>query len=288
MIGLGVAGSRAAGARPAPARARLRYLVAAEAVDARAGAADAARDTLARPARGDLARASRDVAGAEPASLFDAQLLMLDDPMLTRARRRADPRPAPSTPSGRSQQAGDELGALFDEVDDPYLRERQGDLQDVLGRLRMNLHRRVERRRATRSQRLDEPCVFVADDLPPSVAAQIDWTQTRGVRHRCRQLDVSHRDSGALAGRARDRRRCGTRRERIAPGSDVPPRRHDRRGVPRRRRRGGAGDSAAPAANARSSRPATTRRTISSRSRVTASACGSTRTSSWPTTWPMR
>ena len=28
---------------------------------------------------------------------------------------------------------------MFNQADDPYLRERKGDLQDVVGRLRMNL-----------------------------------------------------------------------------------------------------------------------------------------------------
>ena len=44
------------------------------------------------------------------------------------------------------QQVFDHLGAIFDGVDDPYLRERKGDLADVVGRLRMNL---TSRRRRT-------------------------------------------------------------------------------------------------------------------------------------------
>src|SRR5262249_56386022 len=77
-------------------------------------------------------------AGAEHAYLFDAQRLMLDDPMLVdRAVEiiRADRLNAESA----LQRALDELSALFDQLDDPYLRERKGDVADVVGRLWMNL-----------------------------------------------------------------------------------------------------------------------------------------------------
>jgi phosphoenolpyruvate-protein phosphotransferase (PTS system enzyme I) len=77
------------------------------------------------------------------------------------------------------QRAVDELGAVFDGVNDPYLRERKGDLHDVAGRLRMNLR---EDRGAPRDrlQDLDAPCVLVADELTPSVVAQLDWTRILG------------------------------------------------------------------------------------------------------------
>ena len=39
------------------------------------------------------------------------------------------------------QRAYEELCEVFATVEDPYLREREGDLADVAGRLRMNLRR---------------------------------------------------------------------------------------------------------------------------------------------------
>ena len=63
---------------------------------------------------------------------------MLDDPMLVdRAAEiiRAERLNAESA----LQRALDEISALFDQVDDPYLRERKGDVADVVGRLCMNL-----------------------------------------------------------------------------------------------------------------------------------------------------
>ena len=69
--------------------------------------------------------------------------------------------------------------AVFDDVDDPYLHERKGDLHDVAGRLRMNL--RDEKGGARdRLQDLDAPCVLIADELTPSVVAQLDWTRIKG------------------------------------------------------------------------------------------------------------
>jgi phosphotransferase system enzyme I (PtsI) len=77
------------------------------------------------------------------------------------------------------QRAVDEVGAVFDDIDDPYLRERKGDLHDVAGRLRMNLR---DERGAPRDrlQDLDAPCVLIADELTPSVVAQLDWTRILG------------------------------------------------------------------------------------------------------------
>jgi phosphotransferase system enzyme I (PtsI) len=99
------------------------------------------------------------------------------------------------------QRAVDEVGAVFDDIDDPYLRERKGDLHDVAGRLRMNL-RDDRGGPGDRLQDLETPCVLIADELTPSVVAQLDWTRIPGFRHRRRQPHVSHRPS------LRDRSAC--------------------------------------------------------------------------------
>ena len=64
-------------------------------------------------------------------------------------------------------------------VADPYLRERKGDVADLVGRLRMNLRSGV-RDAARLLRELDEPSVLIADELTPSLAAQVDWTKVRG------------------------------------------------------------------------------------------------------------
>ena len=95
-----------------------------------------------------------------------------------------------------------EFSAVFDEIADPYLRERKGDVADLVGRLKMNLRPGMATPRDLLRE-LDEASVLIADELTPSLVAQIDWTQGARVRHRRRQPDVSLGDSRALARGAR-------------------------------------------------------------------------------------
>src|SRR5207249_10376490 len=114
----------------------------------------------------------------ELASIFDAQLLMLDDPTLV-------PRAAEIIREQRVnaewavQQVFHEFSGVFDEVSDPYLRERKADLSDLVGRLRMNLRQGVATARDLLRD-LDESSVLIANELTPSLAAQVDWTKVRG------------------------------------------------------------------------------------------------------------
>jgi phosphotransferase system enzyme I (PtsI) len=116
-------------------------------------------------------------AGAELASLFDAQLLMLDDPMLF-ARAAALVRERRINAEWALQQAFDAVSSVLDGIEDPYLRERRGDVADVLGRLRMNLRRGADGPGALLRE-IDAPSVLIADELPPSMVAQLDWTRIR-------------------------------------------------------------------------------------------------------------
>ncbi len=114
----------------------------------------------------------------ELSSIFDAQVLMLEDPMLL-------PRAAAIIADQRVnaewavQQVFREFSAVFDDVADPYLRERQGDVADLVGRLKMNLRKHAATPRDLLRE-LDESSVLVADELTPSLAAQVDWTKVRG------------------------------------------------------------------------------------------------------------
>jgi phosphotransferase system enzyme I (PtsI) len=116
--------------------------------------------------------------GKELAAIFDAQLLLLDDPLLV-GRAAAIIRDERVNAEWAVQRAVDEVAEVFNGLADPYLRERKGDLQDVAGRLRLNL--RGEKGGARDLLRdLDAPCVLVADELVPSVVAQLDWDLIRG------------------------------------------------------------------------------------------------------------
>ena len=155
----------------------LRYRVVERKLDAELRRLEAAR-VLAREQLTAIGRRLERRRGPELASLFDAQILMLDDPMLI-------PRAAELVRQQRVnaewalQQVLDEFSAVFDEVADPYLRERKGDVADLVGRLRMNLRHGVATPRDLLRE-VDEASVLIADELTPSLAAQIDWTKVRG------------------------------------------------------------------------------------------------------------
>ena len=118
------------------------------------------------------------IRGADLAAIFDAQLLMLDDPMLV-GRAATIVCEKHVNAEWAVQRALDEVATVFDDIQDPYLHERKGDLHDIAGRLRMNLR---EEKGGARDllQDLDTPCVLIADELTPSVVAQLDWTRIRG------------------------------------------------------------------------------------------------------------
>src|ERR1700722_1220256 len=80
--------------------------------------------------------------GPELASLFDPQLLMLDDPILA-PRAPGIIRVQLVNAEWAIQQVFHEFSSVFDEVADPYLRERKGDVSDLVGRLKMNLRHGV-------------------------------------------------------------------------------------------------------------------------------------------------
>jgi phosphotransferase system enzyme I (PtsI) len=103
---------------------------------------------------------------------------MLDDPMLV-PRAGELIRERRVNAEWALQQVFEEFSAVFDEVADEYLRERKGDVADLVGRLRMNLRHGVSTPRDLLRD-IEEASILVADELTPSVAAQVDWTKVRG------------------------------------------------------------------------------------------------------------
>jgi len=155
----------------------VRYRIADEHVGPeQARLADAADRT--RSQLEEIRDRTRHVIGGELASMFDVQLLMLTDPLL---RDRADAliKARRVNAEWAVVEAGQELMQRLRAIEDPYLQERHGDLSDVLGRVRANLQRTDSDAGWLNAQlaRFADPCVFVADDLPVSVAAQLDWSR---------------------------------------------------------------------------------------------------------------
>ena len=206
---------------PDPARRRCCGITIA--AGARRRTSSRASSRAATRSRAAAARhpraASPAAAGPSSASLFDAQLLMLDDPMLVPRAADARPRAARQRRVGASSRSFDEFSAVFDEVADPYLRERKGDVADLVGRLRMNLRAGRRRRRAICCASSTRRRCSIADELTPSLAAQVDWTQGARLRDRRRQPHVSHRDPRALARGAGRRRPARRQPARSSPGS---------------------------------------------------------------------
>ena len=155
----------------------IRFPIALDRVARELSALERARQR-SREQLEEIRRRIAEFKGADLASIFDAQLLMLDDPILV-GRAAVVVREERVNAEWAVQRALDELAAVFDDIDDPYLHERKGDLHDVAGRLRLNLR---EERGGPRDrlQDLDAPCVLIADELTPSVVAQLDWTRIRG------------------------------------------------------------------------------------------------------------
>ena len=70
------------------------------------------------------------------------------------------------------------LHALFSQFNDAYLRERSTDLDDVIGRIQLNLRGSPF---APSLSRLPGPVVLVAGDLTPSEAAELDWDRVLAI-----------------------------------------------------------------------------------------------------------
>jgi phosphoenolpyruvate-protein phosphotransferase (PTS system enzyme I) len=155
----------------------LRFPIAEAQVDEELARLREARDRSRRQLLEIKARIARR-AGAELGYLFEAQLLMLKDPMLL-DRAISLVRDERVNAEWAVQRAFEDLSGIFDGIDDAYLRERKGDVADIVGRLRMNLNR-TRGRGPDLFRDVEGPSVLVADELTPSMAAQVDWRKILG------------------------------------------------------------------------------------------------------------
>ena len=180
LTGRGVAPGVAVGrALVAVREARqVRYRLAASGVDRERQRLRAAREHARRELEEISSRVSRTIGSAQ-AAIFAAQLLMLDDPLLS---RRADEliRSERINADWALERAVQELHDAFVREGDSWLRERVGDLADVGGRLQRNL-RPARDPLVDLVQELEPPLILIADELSPSIAAQMDWTRVRGL-----------------------------------------------------------------------------------------------------------
>ncbi|MGE5358147.1 MAG: phosphoenolpyruvate--protein phosphotransferase [Bacteroidales bacterium] len=154
----------------------VRFPVRAARVEDEVARLERARRLSSEQLREIKAQMSRGASQLE--HLFDAQILMLQDPMLL--ERAIDTvRREQVNAEWALQRTFEDVAAIFKDIEDAYLRERRGDVADVVGRLRMNLgYGRSAGRDVFRD--VEQGSILVADELTPSMAAQVDWSKFGG------------------------------------------------------------------------------------------------------------
>jgi len=157
---------------------QVRYRLASSGVDRERQRLRAARERTRVQLEEISARMARTLGQAQ-AAIFAAQMLMLDDPLLT---GRADEllRTERINADWALERAVEEVQQVLAREGDAWLRERAGDVADVAGRLQRNLRHGPDVL-ASAVHDLEPPLILVTDELPPSVAAQIDWTRVVGL-----------------------------------------------------------------------------------------------------------
>jgi phosphotransferase system enzyme I (PtsI) len=155
----------------------IRFPIPAERVDREIAALHAARQ-LSRHQLEDIRDRVTKARGAELAPIFEAQILMLDDALFM-GRAEEIIRDERVNAAWAVHRAYEELGDIFASVEDEYLRERENDVADVAGRVRMNLRHGARGPRELLNE-LTGPSILIADELTASLAAQLDWTRIQG------------------------------------------------------------------------------------------------------------
>ena len=137
-----------------------------------AGAVDAEAARLARAiasAREEMRSLRERLQGAlagDAVEFIDLHALLLDDPELVRALDELIRRERCSAPYALRVQR-DRLAAVFERMDDPYLRSRLDDLDQIIGRINAHLHARPSEPRGTAGE------ILVCDMVSPAELAQL-------------------------------------------------------------------------------------------------------------------
>jgi phosphotransferase system enzyme I (PtsI) len=114
--------------------------------------------------------------GEDHGYIFDAHILMLDDPLVT-GRLTELIREERVNAEWAAQLTLDELTSILDRLDDDYLRARRGDIDDVMGRLMRNIAGGT--RHAL--DRMRRRYILLSDNVRPSDTARLDWEQMAGL-----------------------------------------------------------------------------------------------------------
>jgi phosphoenolpyruvate-protein phosphotransferase (PTS system enzyme I) len=124
----------------------------------------------------EVQRQVRTALSDQEAMIFDAHLLVLEDPTLMEEVSRCILQEKVSAEYAFKQVA-DNYTKTLSTIEDDYLRERAADMRDVTMRILNNLLGRKDEFSLTT---LKEPCIIISYDLTPSSTAQLDRKQVLG------------------------------------------------------------------------------------------------------------
>lgn len=124
----------------------------------------------------EVQRQVRATVGAAEGNIFDAHLLVLEDPVLIDEATRSiqqEKTNAEHAFHAVAEKYATALGSIGDE----YLRERATDIRDVATRVVNNL---LGQQHGPDLRHLSEPCIIISHDLTPSDTAQMDRQKVLG------------------------------------------------------------------------------------------------------------
>ncbi|MDU9417363.1 phosphoenolpyruvate--protein phosphotransferase [Staphylococcus lloydii] len=113
--------------------------------------------------------------GADKAAIFDAHLLVLDDPELIQPIEDKIKNDQVNAPTALTEVT-DQFIAIFEGMDNEYMKERAADIRDVRKRILANLLG-VE---LPNPSMIDESVVIIGNDLTPSDTAQLNKEFVQG------------------------------------------------------------------------------------------------------------
>lgn len=151
------------------------YSIAEEDVDKESkrldqGLADTRKEIL------EVQRQVAQTLGVKDASIFDAHLLVLEDPTLIEEVTRRITKEKVNAESAFHQFA-EKYANTLSASEDEYLRERAADMRDVSSRILNNL---LGRRQPSMFSQISEPCIIISHDLTPSQTAMFDKSRVLG------------------------------------------------------------------------------------------------------------
>jgi phosphotransferase system enzyme I (PtsI) len=114
--------------------------------------------------------------GEDHGYIFDAHSLMLDDPLVA-GRIEEVIRQERVNAEWAAQRILDEIGSVFDDLEDDYFRARRSDIDDVIGRLMRNLAGAPPRS----LEKTERKYILLSDDIRPSDTAHLDWEHMAGL-----------------------------------------------------------------------------------------------------------